>query len=41
VIFDLLAALDDWTDPAELGATAELKEVIHELAEHGLLEVGK
>jgi hypothetical protein len=41
VIFDLLAALGDWTDPAELGATTELKEVIHELAEHGLLEVGK
>jgi hypothetical protein len=41
VIFDLLGALDDWTDPAKLGATAELKEVIDELVEHGLLEVGK
>jgi hypothetical protein len=40
VIFDLLAALDDWTDPAELGSTPELKEVFHELADHGLLEVG-
>jgi hypothetical protein len=41
VIFDLLAALDDWTDPAELGGTAELKAVIRELAEHGLLEVAR
>jgi hypothetical protein len=40
VIFDLLAALDDWTDPAELGGAAQLKEIIRELAEHGLLEVG-
>jgi hypothetical protein len=40
-IFDLLAALDDWTDPAELGATPELNEVIQELVDHGLLEVGK
>jgi hypothetical protein len=39
VIFDLLAALDDWTDPAELGGTAELKEIIGELTEHGLIEV--
>jgi hypothetical protein len=39
-IFDLLAALDDWTDPAELGAAPELKELIQELTEHGLLEVG-
>jgi hypothetical protein len=40
VIFDLLAALDDWTDPAELGGAAQLKGVIRELSEHGLLEVG-
>lgn len=38
-IFDLLAALDDWTDPAELGAIRELQGLIRELAEHGLLEV--
>jgi hypothetical protein len=38
-IFDLLAALDDWTDPVGLGAAAELDELIQELAEHGLLEV--
>jgi hypothetical protein len=41
VIFDLLAALDDWTDPADFGDTRELKQIIHELAEHGLLEVGR
>jgi hypothetical protein len=40
-IFDLLAALDDWTDPAELGATSELNEVIRELSEHRLIEVAK
>jgi hypothetical protein len=40
VIFDLLTALDDWTDPAELGGTAELKAVTRELAEHGLIEIG-
>jgi hypothetical protein len=39
-IFDLLATLDEWTDPAELGGAPELKELIQELAEHGLLEVG-
>ena len=32
VVFDLLAALDDWTDPAELGATPESDEFIAELA---------
>ena len=40
VIFDLLAALDDWTDPAELGGAAQLKQIIRELSEHGLIEVG-
>jgi hypothetical protein len=39
VAFDLLAALDDWTDPATFGAPPELKQLIGELAEHGLLEV--
>jgi hypothetical protein len=37
--FDLLAALDDWTDPATFGAAPELKQLIAELAEHGLVEV--
>jgi hypothetical protein len=39
VVFELLTALDAWTDPAELGATSALHEIISELAEHGLLEV--
>jgi hypothetical protein len=39
VIFDLLTALDAWTEPAELGETSDLEEIIHELTEHGLLEV--
>jgi hypothetical protein len=39
VAFDLLAALDDWTDPAAFGAAPELQQLIGELAEHGLLEV--
>jgi hypothetical protein len=40
-IFDLLATLDEWTDPAELGAIAQLDAIIAELAEHGLLEVAQ
>jgi hypothetical protein len=39
VVFDLLAALDDWTDPATFGAAPELEQLIGELAEHGLVEV--
>jgi hypothetical protein len=39
VVFDMLAALDDWTDPAMLEAAPETKQLIGELAEHGLLEV--
>jgi hypothetical protein len=38
-IFDLLGALDNWTDPAEFGAVSELQELIRELAEQGLLEM--
>jgi hypothetical protein len=38
-IFDLLAALDDWTDPATLGTAPEVEQLIGELAQHGLLEV--
>jgi len=41
VAFDLLAALDDWTDPATFGTAPELKQLIGELAEHRLLEVRK
>jgi hypothetical protein len=40
VAFDLLAGLDDWTDAATFGA-APLKQLIGELAEHGLLEVSR
>ena len=39
VVFDLLAVLDDWTDPAELSAAPELKEIIDELVENRLIEV--
>jgi hypothetical protein len=38
VVFDLLAALDDWTDPATLGGTAELSRLLDELIAHRLLE---
>ena len=38
-IFDLIAALDDWSDPAALRATPGSAELIGELARHGLLEV--
>lgn len=39
VVFDLLAALDHWTDPAVFGATPDLEELFSNLAEHGLIEV--
>jgi hypothetical protein len=38
-VFDVLAALSDWTDRSTLGAAPELDAVIAELAEHGLIEV--
>jgi hypothetical protein len=38
VAFDLLAALDDWTDPARFGPTPHLHALIRALAEHGLVE---
>ena len=37
-IFDLLAALDDWVDPAVLGVTEGLDELVADLARHGLVE---
>jgi hypothetical protein len=37
--FDVLAALDDWTDPIALGPVPELDELIGDLAEHGLVEL--
>ncbi len=38
-VFDLLTALEDWTDPAAFGITRGLDELIRDLAGHGLLEV--
>jgi hypothetical protein len=38
-IFDLLAALDAWIDPTDLGLGSDLGRVVDELTEHGLLEV--
>jgi hypothetical protein len=38
-VFDLLAAIHNWSDFAALGTPSELKELIHELTEYGLLEV--
>jgi len=37
-VFDVLAALDDWTNRSELGATSEVDEFISELAQYGLIE---
>jgi hypothetical protein len=39
LVFELLESLDDWTDPATLGLTAEHEPLVQELAEHGLIEV--
>ena len=39
VVFDLLAALDDWADPTVFCDTPQANELIVDLAEHGLLEV--
>jgi uncharacterized protein (UPF0276 family) len=38
-LFELLAALDDWTEQAFFGATPEAKALIAELAERGILDV--
>jgi hypothetical protein len=37
-IFELLAALDDWTDRRAFGATRKAKQVVAELVSGGLLE---
>jgi hypothetical protein len=39
LVYDVLAAIDDWTDRSALGATPEADALIRELAEHGLIEV--
>jgi hypothetical protein len=36
--FDLLARMDDWTDPATLGDLPELQELLGSLAQYGLIE---
>jgi hypothetical protein len=36
--FDLLARMDDWTDPVTLGDSPELKELLCDLAQHGLID---
>jgi len=38
-VFDLLAALDEWTDPATFAASREARELIADLAKTGLVEV--
>jgi hypothetical protein len=37
-VFDVLGALDDWTDRSELGSAREVDELICELAQLGLVE---
>jgi len=39
VAFDLLIALDDWTDPAEFGLTSNQLGLVEALLQHGLIEV--
>jgi hypothetical protein len=39
VIYDILAAIDEWTDRSTLGATPEADRLIGDLAAHGLIEV--
>ena len=38
-LFDLLAALDDWTDPSAFGGHAGADALIRDLAAHALIEV--
>jgi hypothetical protein len=38
-VFDLLAALEDWTDRATFGATPQLQSLVDELTDSGLIEV--
>jgi hypothetical protein len=39
VVYDVLAAIDEWTDRSTLGATPEADRLICDLAAHGLIEV--
>jgi hypothetical protein len=38
-VYDMLAALDEWTARSDLGTSAEIDELIHELVRYGLVEV--
>jgi hypothetical protein len=38
-VYDVLAAIGDWTDRSALGATLDVDELVRDLAEHGLVEV--
>jgi hypothetical protein len=38
-VFDLLSALDDWTDPTQFGAGPDFAKLIADLTAFGLLEV--
>jgi hypothetical protein len=39
VIFELLAAVEDWTDLAEFGSPSALGSLVHDFAARGLIEV--
>jgi hypothetical protein len=39
MMFDTLAALDDWTDPDSVNVTSQLEEFMQDLTKHGLVEV--
>jgi hypothetical protein len=38
-VYDVLGAIDDWTNRSALGATPEADALVRDLAEHGLVEV--
>jgi hypothetical protein len=38
VVYDILAAIDEWTDRSTLGARPEADRLIGDLATHGLIE---
>jgi len=41
IVCELVAALDDWTDPRAFGDTPEVEDIFSGLIEHGLIEVGR
>jgi hypothetical protein len=38
-VYDVLAALDDWTARTELGASSEVDELLSQLAQYGIIKV--